>query len=80
MMQKRTNESPMDFEWQTKAPGDVTSPFYRLAMEHDKQKKKREELPLSISIHTFNSIELTMIALQVHSVFSIPPPSHRLRR
>lgn len=47
-MQKRSNESPMDFEWQTKAPGDITSPFYQLAMEHDHQKKKREKLLISV--------------------------------
>ncbi|EEP76137.1 predicted protein [Uncinocarpus reesii 1704] len=51
-MQKRTNESPMDFEWQTTAPGDVTSPFYQLAMEHEKQKKKREELAMVTRICT----------------------------
>ncbi|KAL4877754.1 Di-sulfide bridge nucleocytoplasmic transport domain-containing protein [Aspergillus karnatakaensis] len=39
-MEKRTAESPMDFEWQTKAPGDVTSPFYQLSMQHDNQKKR----------------------------------------
>ena len=38
-MDKRTTESPMDFEWQSKAPGDVTSPFYQLSMQHDNQKK-----------------------------------------
>jgi hypothetical protein len=30
----------MDFEWQTRAPGDATSPFYQLSMQHDKQKKR----------------------------------------
>lgn len=30
----------MDFEWQTRAPGDVTSPFYQLSMQHDNQKKR----------------------------------------
>ncbi|KAJ9247153.1 hypothetical protein DTO207G8_8301 [Paecilomyces variotii] len=39
-MDKRTTESPMDFEWQSKAPGDVTSPFYQLSMQHDNQKKR----------------------------------------
>ncbi|GJP93591.1 alpha,alpha-trehalose-phosphate synthase subunit [Aspergillus niger] len=39
-MDKRTAESPMDFEWQTRAPGDVTSPFYQLSMQHDNQKKR----------------------------------------
>ncbi|KAL5341001.1 Di-sulfide bridge nucleocytoplasmic transport domain-containing protein [Aspergillus crustosus] len=39
-MERRTAESPMDFEWQSKAPGDVTSPFYQLSMQHDNQKKR----------------------------------------
>ncbi|KAF7592144.1 hypothetical protein BBP40_000631 [Aspergillus hancockii] len=39
-MDKRSAESPMDFEWQTRAPGDVTSPFYQLSMQHDNQKKR----------------------------------------
>ncbi|KAL4940171.1 hypothetical protein BDV06DRAFT_24692 [Aspergillus oleicola] len=39
-MDKRTAESPMDFEWQSRAPGDVTSPFYQLSVQHDNQKKR----------------------------------------
>ncbi|PWY75441.1 hypothetical protein BO70DRAFT_398297 [Aspergillus heteromorphus CBS 117.55] len=39
-MDKRSAESPMDFEWQTRAPGDVTSPFYQLSVQHDNQKKR----------------------------------------
>ncbi|KAL1962451.1 hypothetical protein VTN77DRAFT_9652 [Rasamsonia byssochlamydoides] len=39
-MEKRTTESPMDFEWQTRAPGDVTSPFYQLSMQHENEKKR----------------------------------------
>ncbi|EAW13495.1 putative nuclear envelope protein Brr6 [Aspergillus clavatus NRRL 1] len=39
-MEKRTAESPMDFEWQSRAPGDVTSPFYQLGLQHDNQKKR----------------------------------------
>ncbi|RAK94886.1 putative nuclear envelope protein Brr6 [Aspergillus ibericus CBS 121593] len=38
-MDKRTAESPMDFEWQTRAPGDVTSPFYQLSVQHDNKKR-----------------------------------------
>jgi hypothetical protein len=41
-MEKRSSETPMDFEWQTRAPGDATSPFYKLAIEHESQNKKRE--------------------------------------
>lgn len=40
----RTAESPMDFEWQTRAPADVSSPFYQLSVHHDNQ-KKRESAP-----------------------------------
>ncbi|OXV07585.1 hypothetical protein Egran_04649 [Elaphomyces granulatus] len=39
-MDKRSTESPMDFEWQTRAPGDVTSPFYQLSIQHENQKKR----------------------------------------
>ncbi|KAJ9491590.1 hypothetical protein VN97_g1651 [Penicillium thymicola] len=28
----------MDFEWQTRAPGDVTSPFYQLGAQHEKKR------------------------------------------
>ncbi|WEW59169.1 hypothetical protein PRK78_004638 [Emydomyces testavorans] len=52
-MNKRTNESPMDFEWQTKAPGDVTSPFYQLAMEHENQGKKRKKFMLLKLVRSF---------------------------
>lgn len=44
-MNGRGHESPMDFEWQTHAPADVTSPFHKLAMEHHQNEKKR---PLSV--------------------------------
>ncbi|KAL4890590.1 putative nuclear envelope protein Brr6 [Aspergillus ambiguus] len=43
-MEKRSAESPMDFEWQTRAPGDVSSPFYQLSMQHDKQKKRSHNI------------------------------------
>ncbi|KAL1881589.1 hypothetical protein Plec18167_003186 [Paecilomyces lecythidis] len=39
-MDKRTTESPMDFEWQSRGPGDMTSPFYQLSMQHENQKKR----------------------------------------
>lgn len=45
-MDKRSTESPMDFEWQTRAPGDVTSPFYQLSIQHENQKKRGLKLPL----------------------------------
>lgn len=43
-MDNRSGESPMDFEWQTRAPGDVTSPFYQLSMQHENQKKRESFL------------------------------------
>ncbi|KMP07124.1 nuclear envelope protein Brr6 [Coccidioides immitis H538.4] len=64
-MEKRTNESPMDFEWQTKAPGDVTSPFYQLAMEHEKSGNKR---PFSV----FNSPTKTFTEPNQRFEFSQP--------
>ena len=39
-MNPRGHESPMDFEWQTHAPADVTSPFHKLAMKHNQNEKK----------------------------------------
>jgi hypothetical protein len=39
-MNPRGHESPMDFEWQTHAPADVTSPFHKLAMAHNQNDKK----------------------------------------
>ncbi|KAJ5594681.1 uncharacterized protein N7459_000889 [Penicillium hispanicum] len=40
MMGSRTGESPMDFEWQTRGgPGDVTSPFYQLGVQHENKKR-----------------------------------------
>ncbi|RJE21685.1 Nuclear envelope protein Brr6 [Aspergillus sclerotialis] len=36
----RSAESPMDFEWQTRAPGDVTSPFYQFSVQQENQKKR----------------------------------------
>ncbi|KAA8650255.1 hypothetical protein EYZ11_003846 [Aspergillus tanneri] len=55
-MDKRSAESPMDFEWQTRAPGDVTSPFYQLSVQHDKQKKRPHNM--------FNSPEMKLPALR----------------
>lgn len=30
----------MDFEWQSHGPGDVTSPFYQLGLQHENKKRK----------------------------------------
>lgn len=38
-MTARGVESPMDFQWQTHAPADATSPFHRLAMDHNGKKR-----------------------------------------
>jgi hypothetical protein len=51
-MDKRTAESPMDFEWQSRGgPGDVTSPFYQLSMQHDN--KKRASRPYRVGLLCF---------------------------
>lgn len=34
-MSKRTTESPMEFEWQSQAPMDITSPFAQLGNRHN---------------------------------------------
>lgn len=39
-MDKRSGETPMDFEWQSRGPGDVTSPFYQLGLQHENKKRK----------------------------------------
>lgn len=39
-MDRRTHEVPMDFEWQTSGPADVTSPFYQLTQKQQGLKRK----------------------------------------
>lgn len=39
-MDKRSGETPMDFEWQSRGPGDVTSPFYQLGLQHENKKRR----------------------------------------
>lgn len=70
-MDKRTAESPMDFEWQTRAPGDVTSPFYQLSMQHDNQKKRGSWMQLSWR-QTFVFWRLTSSSTGPHSIFDSP--------
>ncbi|OJD12903.1 hypothetical protein AJ78_06567 [Emergomyces pasteurianus Ep9510] len=41
-MDRQTNETPMDFEWQTRGPGDTASPFYQLALEHQNRNKDKK--------------------------------------
>lgn len=44
-MDRRIHETPMDFEWQNRAPGETKSPFYQLALEHqNRNKDKKREL------------------------------------
>ncbi|KFX93547.1 hypothetical protein O988_06754, partial [Pseudogymnoascus sp. VKM F-3808] len=38
-MDRRTHEVPMDFEWQTTGPADVTSPFYQLTQKQQGMKR-----------------------------------------
>ncbi|KAJ5852642.1 uncharacterized protein N7529_012027 [Penicillium soppii] len=37
-MDKRTGESPMEFEWETRPAGDASSPFWQLGAQHDKKR------------------------------------------
>ncbi|KAL3704328.1 hypothetical protein TMatcc_010019 [Talaromyces marneffei ATCC 18224] len=67
-MERRTAESPMDFEWQTRAPGDVTSPFYQLGLQHDNNKKSRS------SAFTFDSPIKKQTAPTQSFNFSQPSP------
>jgi hypothetical protein len=50
IMDKRTGESPMEFEWETKAPGDASSPFFQLGAQH----KKRAHSSLSTVVNPAN--------------------------
>lgn len=69
-MDKRSTESPMDFEWQSRAPGDVTSPFYQLSMQHDNQKKSMSH---SIASETKNPLpNLDASSPGTHSTFDSP--------
>ena len=68
-MDKRTGESPMEFEWETKPPGDVSSPFWQLGAQHDK-KRWYPDLHLM-------SILLTLG--QEHIAHLIPPKSNHYR-
>lgn len=57
-MAHRGIESPMDFEWQTHAPADATSPFHRLAMEHNQNAKKSalySKSPSALTNHTLGT-------------------------
>ncbi|PGH20043.1 hypothetical protein AJ80_03693 [Polytolypa hystricis UAMH7299] len=41
-MNRRTNETPMDFQWEGTGPGDATSPFFQLSMQHKQQQQQRK--------------------------------------
>ncbi|EGE84745.1 nuclear envelope protein Brr6 [Blastomyces dermatitidis ATCC 18188] len=41
-MDRRANETPMDFEWQSRTTGDTKSPFYQLALEHQNRTKDKK--------------------------------------
>ncbi|OAX79994.1 hypothetical protein ACJ72_05683 [Emergomyces africanus] len=41
-MDRRSNETPMDFEWQTRAPGGAASPFHQLALQHQNRTKDKK--------------------------------------
>jgi hypothetical protein len=78
-MDARTAESPMDFEWQTRAPGDVTSPFYQLSVHHDNQRKRMlcplsAPSPLTVQVPTMSSTRPKRNNLPL-SASPIPSPS-----
>lgn len=78
-MDARTAESPMDFEWQTRAPGDVTSPFYQLSVHHDNQRKRMlcplsAPSPLTVQALTMSSTRPKRNNLPL-SASPIPSPS-----
>ncbi|KAI9887658.1 MAG: hypothetical protein M1823_000522 [Watsoniomyces obsoletus] len=39
-MSRRGHEGPMEFEWQTAPPVDVTSPFHQLTVKHQEEQKR----------------------------------------
>lgn len=66
----RTAEGPMDFEWQTRPPMDLTSPFSQL------ENKKRGHFKLTPAIHHADH----PISTGTHSAFDSPdkkPPALR---
>ncbi|KAJ5375993.1 nucleus export protein BRR6 [Penicillium cosmopolitanum] len=51
-MQSRTAESPMEFEWQHRQPGDASSGFHQVALQHENKKPhlvllRRQKSPVS---------------------------------
>lgn len=41
----------MDFEWQNRAPQDVTSPFYQLSVQHENRKREHSPALTMAYIH-----------------------------
>lgn len=39
-MDSRTAETPMEFEWQHRQPGDANSAFYRVGLQHENKKRE----------------------------------------
>lgn len=66
----------MDFEWQHRAPQDVTSPFYQLSVQHENRKREHSH-PLTMNhIHpktiTFKIQEYILTITGPHSTFDSP--------
>lgn len=63
----------MDFEWQTRAPGDVTSPFYQLSMQHENEKKRKDyarSIPFPLLTSRSRSAQRLRFAHEETSAFS----------
>lgn len=65
-MDSRTAESPMEFEWQHRQPGDANSAFYRVGLQHEN--KKREHPSIHSNIPFSPQFE-TPLSLDSHSLF-----------
>ncbi|CAG7964334.1 unnamed protein product [Penicillium olsonii] len=63
-MNTRTGESPMEFEWESRGPGDATSPFFQLGAQHDRKRGQPRCLGFGDGF--------AHIYLGTHSTFSSP--------
>ncbi|KAI9721049.1 MAG: hypothetical protein M1812_002530 [Candelaria pacifica] len=78
-MARRTNETPMDWEWQTHGPADASSPFHKLAMDHQQnqqenqaKKRKIKSRPTFLSYRSFNALLNPVCKIGTHSIFDSP--------
>lgn len=57
----------MDFEWHTRAPGDVTSPFYQLGVQHENKKRECFTARLNLGLDDSDTAMLTSQSLPRHA-------------